>query len=152
MLAFRMDEKTLHTMTATDNHAKTTERVRSGIEKAPNKDLRKTIDELADHFDISHGTVYYIITNKLKMAKVSARLLSEQHKSVRIQTSKRFLESLVFHQNNARAHGAQETIMTIDFLGFERLDHSPYSPNLAPVDFAIFPKIKGDLCRRRFDG
>ena len=86
MLAFRMDEKTLHTMTATDNHAKTTERVRSGIEKAPNKDLRKTIDELADHFDISHGTVYHIITNKLKMAKVSAcyvpRLLSEQDKSV----------------------------------------------------------------------
>ena len=60
-------------MTATDNHAKTTERVRSGIEKAPNEDLRKTIDELADQFDISHRTVYFIITNKLKMTKVSAR-------------------------------------------------------------------------------
>ena len=30
-------------------------------------------------------------------------------------------------------------------LGFQRLDHSPYSPDLAPVDFAIFPKLKGDL-------
>ena len=55
------------------------------------------------------------------------------------------IESLVFHQDNARAHGAQETIMTINFLGFERLDHLPYSPNLAPMDFAIFPKFKGDL-------
>jgi len=60
MLAFRMDEKTLQMMTATDNHTKTTERVRSGIEEAPNEDLRKTIDELA-------GIVYYMITNKLKM-------------------------------------------------------------------------------------
>jgi len=55
------------------------------------------------------------------------------------------IESLVFHQDNAPAHRASETIITIDFLGFERFDHSPYSPDLAPVDFAIFPKLKGDL-------
>ena len=60
MLAFQMDEKTLQMMTATNNHTKTTERVRSAIEEAPNEDFRKTIDELA-------GIVYYMITNKLKM-------------------------------------------------------------------------------------
>ena len=42
----------------------------SGIEEALNVDRRKTIDELADNFDVSHRTVYYIITNELK---VSAR-------------------------------------------------------------------------------
>ena len=67
MLAFRMDEKTLQMMTATDNHTKSTERVRSGIEEAPNEDLRKTIDELA-------GIVYYMITNKLKMTSWSKYL------------------------------------------------------------------------------
>ena len=52
---------------------KTTERVRSGIEEALNEDRRKTIDELADQFDVSCGTIfYYIITNELKMTKVSA--------------------------------------------------------------------------------
>ena len=61
------------------------------------------------------------------------------------------IESLVFHQGNDSAHRAQETIMTVDLLGFERLDHSPYSPNLAPTDFAIFPKLKGDLRGRRFE-
>ena len=95
MLAFGMDKKTLQTMTLTDNHAKTTERVRSGIEEAPNEDRRKTIDEVADHVEVSHGTVNYIITNDLKMTKVSARwvprLSSEQHMSVRVQTAKRFL-------------------------------------------------------------
>ena len=96
MLAFGMDKKTLQTMTLTDNHAKTTERVRSGMEEAPNEDRRKTIDEVADHVEVSHGTVNYIITNDLKMTKVSARwvprLSSEQHMSVRVQTAKRFLE------------------------------------------------------------
>ena len=79
-----------------DGLPKTTERVRSGIEEALNEDRRKTIDELADHVDVSHRTVYYIITNKLKMTKVSARwvprLLSGKDKSVHIQTSKPFLE------------------------------------------------------------
>ena len=42
--------------------------------------------------------------------------------------------------------------MTINILGFERLDHSPYSPDLASMDFAIFPKLKGDLRWRRFEG
>ena len=74
-----------------DRRPKTTERVRSGSKKLS----KKTIDELADHFDVSCGTVYYIITNELKMTKVSARWnprpLSED-KSVRVQESKHFLE------------------------------------------------------------
>ena len=47
-----------------DGQPKTTERVMSGIEEAFNEDRRKTIDELADHVDVSHRTVYYIITNE----------------------------------------------------------------------------------------
>ena len=79
-----------------DRRPKTTERLRSRIKEALNEDRRKTIDELADHFDVRHGAVYYIITNKLKMTKVSARwvprILSEEDKSVRVQTSKHLLE------------------------------------------------------------
>ena len=41
-----------------DRRPKTTERVRSRIKEALNEDRRKTIDELADHFDVSHRTVY----------------------------------------------------------------------------------------------
>ena len=32
--------------------------------------------------------------------------------------------------------------MTIDFLGYERLKNPPYSPNLAPMNFALFPRLK----------
>ena len=58
----------------------------------------------------------------------------------------------MFHQDNAPAHRTQGTIITIDFKGLKRLDHIPYSPDLAPMDFAIFPKLKGDLRVRRFEG
>ena len=41
--------------------------------------------------------------------------------------------------------------MTIDFLGYERIDHAPYSPNLAPFDFAIFPRLKVICAERDID-
>ncbi|XP_052779486.1 histone-lysine N-methyltransferase SETMAR-like [Mya arenaria] len=143
-------------------------------------DRRRSIHELADMFDLWHGTMHKIITNDLGMRKVSARsvprLLSENEKNLRVETSQCFLarhareglrrdlvhaiqkkrpdveiENLIFHQDNARAHRAQETLMMIDFLGFERLNHSPYSPEPAPMDFAIFPRLKADLRGRRFE-
>jgi len=44
-----------------DGRLKTTERVRSLIEEALNEDIRKTTDELADHLDVSCGTLYTIL-------------------------------------------------------------------------------------------
>jgi len=58
----------------------------------------------------------------------------------------------LFHQNNAPSHRATDTLMTIDFLGYERINHAPYSPDLAPMDFAVFPRLKGELRgERRFE-
>ena len=34
--------------------------------------------------------------------------------------------------------------------GFEILDHPPYSPDLAPSDFHLFPKLKESLRGQRF--
>ena len=55
------------------------------------------------------------------------------------------LETIILHQDNAPPHRAASTLMDIDFLGFERLEHSPYSPDLAPMDFEIFPRLKKEL-------
>ncbi|XP_060584390.1 histone-lysine N-methyltransferase SETMAR-like [Ruditapes philippinarum] len=61
------------------------------------------------------------------------------------------VENFIFHQDNAPAHRADETLLTIDFLGYERLRHPPYSPDLAPLDFCVFPRLKADLRGRSFD-
>lgn len=52
-------------------------------------DRRRSIDELADMFDLSHGTMHKIITNDLGMRKVSARWKIK--KNVRVETSQCFL-------------------------------------------------------------
>ncbi len=60
------------------------------------------------------------------------------------------IETMIYHQDNAPPHKANDTLMTIDFLGFQRLEHSPYSPDLAPMDFAVFPRLKAELRGHHF--
>ena len=60
------------------------------------------------------------------------------------------LENVVLHQDNAPSHTANRTQLEIDLLDFQRVDHPPYSPDLAPLDFAYFPKLKKHLRGTRF--
>ena len=60
------------------------------------------------------------------------------------------VENLIFHQDNAPSHTAQQTQLEIDVLGFRKIVHPPYSPDLAPLDFAFFPLLKSHLRGRRF--
>ena len=48
-----------------------------------------------------------------------------------------------FHQDNAPVHNS---ILITDYLtkmGIKRVPHRPYSPDLAPCDFWLFPKLRG---------
>ena len=50
-----------------------------------------------------------------------------------------------FHQDNTPVHNS---ILVTDYLtkmGFKTVPHPPYSPDLAPCDFWLFPKLRG--CR-----
>ena len=52
-----------------------------------------------------------------------------------------------FHQDNTPVHNS---ILVIDYLtGIKTVAHPPYSPDLAPCDFCLFPKLKEKLrgCR-----
>ena len=55
------------------------------------------------------------------------------------------LENVLFHQVNAPAHTAATTQLEIGLLGFDHVTHPPYSPDLAPMDFAVFPQVKAEL-------
>ena len=49
----------------------------------------------------------------------------------------------ILHQDNAPTHASQKVQTTIKIqLEAEILTHPPYSPDLAPCDFALFPKLK----------
>ena len=48
---------------------------------------------------------------------------------------------LVLH-DNAPAHRTIATQEKLAYLGFQYLDHPPYSPDLAPSDYHLFPGLK----------
>ncbi len=57
---------------------------------------------------------------------------------------------LLLHHDNASAHTSAQTL---DFLAQENVQlvsHPPYSPDLAPCDFFLFPKVKEKLRGIRF--
>jgi hypothetical protein len=45
------------------------------------------------------------------------------------------------------AHRALATQKKLAYLGFECLDHPPYSPGLAPLDYHLFPGLKKTIQR-----
>ena len=60
-------------------------------------------------------------------------------------------KSWILHQDNAPA---QTALSVREFLATEQitvLEHPAYSPDLAPNDFFLFPKIKEILKGRHFD-
>ena len=55
-----------------------------------------------------------------------------------------------FHQDNAPVH---KSILVTDYLtqmGIKTVPHPPYSPDLAPCDFWLFPKLKENLRGNRY--
>ena len=56
-----------------------------------------------------------------------------------------------FQQDNAPVHNS---ILVTDYLtkmGIKTVPHPPYSPNLAPCDFWLFPKLKEKLRGCRYE-
>ncbi|CAH1257192.1 SETMAR [Branchiostoma lanceolatum] len=54
-------------------------------------------------------------------------------------------------QDNAPVHTAHVSVAAATQCGFELLPHPPYSPDLAPSDFYLFPKLKFHLRGHRFE-
>lgn len=58
---------------------------------------------------------------------------------------------LLWHHDNASAHTAARTVEFFDENSVRRLPHPPYSPDLAPCDFFLFPYVKDKLRGVKFD-
>jgi histone-lysine N-methyltransferase SETMAR len=51
---------------------------------------------------------------------------------------------LLLH-DNSRPHSAAATVNLLSSWGWEILPHPPYTPDLAPSDFSLFPEMKRHL-------
>jgi len=56
----------------------------------------------------------------------------------------------LFLHGNAPAHWTLATQKKLAYLGFQCLDHPPYSPDLAPSDYHLFHGLKKTIARSPF--
>ena len=56
----------------------------------------------------------------------------------------------VILHDNARPHIVDVVTKNLRDYGWEVLPHAPYSPDMSPPDFDLFPKWKEPMCERRF--
>jgi len=52
---------------------------------------------------------------------------------------------VLFLHDSAPAHRALATQKKLAYLGFQCLDHPPYSPDLVPSDYHLFPGLEKQL-------
>ena len=107
------------------------------VEDLIKSDRRVTLDEIATKLDISHGTVYAIVREKL--------LLTQVKKDIKNKRRGLQLRGVILLQDNARPHTAAKTLAKIEDLGWKLLTHPPYSPDLAPSDFHLFGPLKESM-------
>lgn len=79
-----------------------------------------------------------------------AQLLHQLRENIKTKRRGMLTKGVVFHHDNAPAHTSAVAMSAIQSCGFEILPHPPYSPDLAPSDFHLFPKMKLELSGRRF--
>jgi hypothetical protein len=94
------------------------------------EDRRISAESIAEQLGISRERVGSIIHEDLYMWKVTKGVLS-------------------LH-DNALAHRALAIQIKLAYLGFQCLGHPPYSLDLAPLDYHLFPGLKKQLRSRHF--
>lgn len=97
-------------------------------------DRRVKVRELAEMAGISTERVSHILHEILGMRKLSAR----------------WVPRLLFHHDNAPAHTSAVATAKLVELHYELLPHPPYSPDLAPCDFFLFPNLKRSLAGQKY--
>ena len=61
------------------------------------------------------------------------------------------LRKMLFHHDNAPSHTSLKTTEFLEEKSVRVLPHPPYSPDLAPADFFLFPKAKDLMRGKSFD-
>ena len=56
-----------------------------------------------------------------------------------------------FHQDNAAVHNSTLVIDYLTKMAIKTVRHPPYSPDVAPCDFCLFPKLKEKLRGCRYE-
>jgi [histone H3]-lysine36 N-dimethyltransferase SETMAR len=79
-----------------------------------------------------------------------ANLISKLRDLIKEKRRGKLRKGVLLHHDNAPSHTSAIAKAAIAKAGFELVEHPPYSPDLAPSDFRLFPKLKEHLRGKRF--
>ena len=83
-------------------------------------------------------------------AECYSSLLVQLKEILKEKFSGKVTTGVLFLHNNALAHRALATQKKLAYLDFECLDHPPYTLDLAPSDYHLFPGLKKQLKGHHF--
>ena len=92
----------------------------------------------------------YLPKSQIINAEYYSSLLAQMKDVLREKRCGNFTKCVLFLQDNAPTHRALATQKKLACLDFQCLDHPPYSPDLAPSDYHLFPGLKKQLKGRHF--
>ena len=79
-----------------------------------------------------------------------ADLLKQLRKAIKAKRPGKLTKMVLFHQVNALAHKSVVAMAAVHDCGFTLVDHPPYSPDLAPSDYFLFPNMKKHLAGQHY--
>jgi len=84
----------------------------------------------------------YLPKGQIINAEYYSFLLAELKDILKEKRSGKVSKGVLFLHHNTPIHQALATQKKLAYLGFQCLDHPPYSPDMAPSDYHLFPGMK----------
>ena len=105
---------------------------------------------MASVFWYAHGLIF-IEKGRTITGAYCAALLDRLVDEIRKKRPHLKNTKILFRDDNAPSHTSNIAKVKKHELGFESLPHPPYSPNLDPSEYYLFPNLKRWLYGRRFE-
>lgn len=107
---------------------------------------------MATVFWDAHGIIFidYLQKGKTITGLYYTALLDRLSAEIKKNRPHLMNKKVLFHHDNAPAHSSVVAQVKLHELGYELLPHPPYSPDLAPCDYYLFPNLKRWLQGKKF--
>jgi len=110
-----------------------------------NSECKNPLEKFLTRFFLNQDSILlidYLPKGQTINAEYYSPLLMELKDILKEKRSGKVTKWVLFLHYNAPAHRALATQKKLAYLGFQCLDHPPYSPYLAPPDCHLFPGLK----------
>jgi [histone H3]-lysine36 N-dimethyltransferase SETMAR len=94
--------------------------------------------------------VDYLKKGKTITGQYYSTLIGQLKEELTIKRPRLAKKKILFHHDNAPPHRSMVAVAKLHELGFQLVPHPPYSPDLAPSDFFLFPNLKNWLGGSKF--